>query len=224
VPPSSADDGANPSAGEGGLPIRIVDDVGVDGDAQDARADAIDADASLVDIGGSDAGPPDVGPADTGDACSPTTETCDATDEDCDGMIDEDTTCPCPRYTYGGSTYLFCTGTDTWAGSRDRCRAVGYELVSIESAAEDAWLWATIDAMSTDEVWIGLSDLASEGTYVWPDGTVQRTPAGDVTYGGWIPGRPDTAAEHCVEMDRGAAGAWEDVDCSQSQNAICEAP
>jgi hypothetical protein len=220
-----ADDGAEPSAGEGGLPV--VADVGVDGegDGFDAEPDAVDADAAAVDSGARDSNAPDVEPADTGDACIPVSETCNAVDEDCDGQIDEDTSCPCDRYTHDGSTYLICLGTDSWSGSRDLCRSVGYELVTIDSAAEDDWLWTTIGPMTGEEVWIGLTDAVEEGTFLWPDGTIQRTPSGDLTYSGWRSTAPDNNGEEdCVELDRGSGGEWEDVDCSQNQVSICEAP
>jgi hypothetical protein len=68
-----------------------------------------------------------------------------------------------------------------WPDAEARAEAVGGHLVTINDAAEEAWLEATFPGPN---LWIGLNDAASEGTFVWSSGQ-------PVTYLNWIPGEPD---------------------------------
>ncbi|MEC7525146.1 MAG: MopE-related protein [Myxococcota bacterium] len=157
------------------------------------------------------------------------TETCDARDQDCDGTLDEAPSggaepCPCPRRTFGGHSYLFCRGAYDHTMATARCASVGYALTAIESAAEQSFVWGEISRGAPDDWWIGLEDRASEGVYVWPDGS----PLGG--YSNWNADQPDNGGlapveEDCVEIAAAAGGRWNDLGCGVGYlSLVCESP
>lgn len=217
------------------------DDAG-GGDAQvsaDARADApgdgsappddapsFDASEEVTagDAGEDAAVEPDAGT----DAfvCTPLAEACNARDDDCDGAIDQGSVCdPCVRHERDGHVYLFCVDAVSWTTARARCVEHGYDLVVVDDAGEQDWLWSIGGPLSGDEYFIGLTDAAAEGEFVWVDGRLARSAGGDLLFTAWKSTAPDNngaGGEHCVELDRGASGRWEDVPCDQLQSFICE--
>ncbi|CAG0890008.1 unnamed protein product [Cyprideis torosa] len=66
-----------------------------------------------------------------------------------------------------------------WIDARDSCRADGMHLVSIHSATENTFVH-DLAGIS----WIGLNDLATEGEFVWSDGT-------PTNYANWKPSEPN---------------------------------
>ena len=67
-------------------------------------------------------------------------------------------------------------------------------------------------------LWIGLTDVATEGTYVW-NSTGQV-----VTYSYWVPGQPDNYYnEDFILMGASEAGLWSDVpDSFNGAATMCE--
>lgn len=63
--------------------------------------------------------------------------------------------------------------------------------------------------------WIGLTDEAVEGTFVWDDGS-------KLEYSGWNIGEPNDyrAAEDCVQIRKG--GGWNDISCSYTSPFVCQ--
>ena len=68
------------------------------------------------------------------------------------------------------------SAAEAWA------QGLGGHLVTVNDAAEQAWLER---AVLRGEVWIGLTDEAVEGTWVWMSGEA-------VTYTNWASGQPAT--------------------------------
>jgi len=151
------------------------------------------------------------------DATGDESESCDGVDNDCNGRIDDGARCPCILRERAGHTYLFCTSSDDWYGARDACRAVGYELVTIDDADEDSWVATLAESLRSESWWIGLNDDGSEGTYLWASG-------GSSTYRHWAPGQPDNdGGEDCTETNWDFEGRWNDSDCFGSDPYVCEA-
>lgn len=127
--------------------------------------------------------------------------------------------CPCRTETHAGVEYLFCVGTTTWEQARDGCRSLGnFELVRIDSESEQAFVWSVIAELGGD-FWIGLSDAAEEGEWVWTDGS----PLG---YSNWAPTSPDDGGgddEDCAEILFAEEGRWNDRDCATDYlDYVCE--
>jgi hypothetical protein len=107
-------------------------------------------------------------------ARTPGTETCNAIDDNCDGDVDEGGVCAgCTRLVYGGHTYQLCTTQLDFADAATACVLGGYHLVTIETTLENTAVAAAALAASDDDWWIGLTDGATEGTWVWVDGSTR---------------------------------------------------
>jgi len=99
--------------------------------------------------------------------------------------------------------YLIATGP--WSGAEQAAQAKGGHLVTINDAAENAWVNSTFN---TSGLFIGLNDVANEGTFVWASGQ-------PVTYTNWEVGEPSNGGgvEDYATME--FSGKWLDQDqCS----------
>jgi len=138
----------------------------------------------------------------------------------CDGTADG--LCPCSTAVQGDRRYLFCPDVVTWEEARDNCRRFGFELVAIDSEAEQDFVWAR--AAETDgDYWIGLTDSETEGTYVWSDGSALGS------FAPWANEQPDSGdgevEEDCVELIQSEEGRWNDRDCATDYlDYVCEGP
>ncbi len=102
-----------------------------------------------------------------------------------------------------GHTYLLAgSATQNVLVAKFNANALGGYLVAINDPAEDAFIQANFPG----SYWIGLSDSASEGTFVWDSGE-------PLTYTNWCPAEPSaTAPNHdFVFMDAVCPGQWNDM-------------
>ena len=102
-----------------------------------------------------------------------------------------------------------------WTTQRTACTADGGYLVEPDDAAELAAVNMLAGAV---EIWVGLSDLATEGTFVTGRGAA---PA----YVLWEAGEPDNLPQQggggdCVRSS--ATGTYADDRCSTPRRAVCE--
>ena len=68
-------------------------------------------------------------------------------------------------------------------------------------------------------IWLGATDLAKEGTFVWD---LTRQPVG---YSNWLPGQPDNYGgnENCMHIISGDPGKWNDAPCDyRGHITMCE--
>ncbi len=151
-------------------------------------------------------------------------ETCDGQDNDCDTLVDEasaqNTTCDgCTLGERNGHAYAYCPQALPFAQARTTCQSFGGDLVVIEDMAENDFIVAepTPATMGVGGFWIGLTDAAAEGTFVWVDGTAP-------TFTAWNMGEPNDGGgdEDCGEMST-TSGGWNDVGCAMARAFICEA-
>lgn len=114
---------------------------------------------------------------------------------------------------HGSSCYSFTTSTKTYASAQSTCRALGsgFDLATVNDAAENAWL----ETQLPGDAWVGYSDAAAEGTWVWANGTSAFTNWSTEPNGG--------TTENCVSFDD-STGKWSDAPCSNSYRPLCEGP
>ena len=148
-------------------------------------------------------------------------ETCNAMDDDCDGTIDEGAGCSCPIVNFGGHAYGFCGFLGTVSMARSACRFGGYELATINDAAENAFVTAEAIARRNEEWFIGYTDEALEATWVWDHGTS--------TYENWGSGEPTPGSERdCTALVANFGsrpdGTWFDEHCGDRHPFVCESP
>lgn len=111
--------------------------------------------------------------------------------------------------------YLFVRTPKPWAEARTICQLQGYDLVTVNKAAEETWLDGRQGALGGGEWWIGYNDIGIENTWSWANGSLS-------SYNNWRIGEPGAtgSSEDCA-VD-GIAGQWADTDCSRSIPFICE--
>src|SRR5688572_2313046 len=94
----------------------------------------------------------------------------------------------------------------SWQAARDYARTFGRYLVSINDPAEHAFVDGKYTGNTGTRRWIGLSDAAVEGNFVWDSGE-------PVTYTAWAGGEPNNAGNEDYAEMIGAAvglGIWND--------------
>ena len=71
-----------------------------------------------------------------------------------------------------------------------------------------------------DWPWIGVNDIASEGTFVYESNKEA------IKFAPWGPRQPDNAgnAEDCVHMFHSDASDWNDHQCTIQNRFLCETP
>jgi hypothetical protein len=92
--------------------------------------------------------------------------------------------------------------------------------------------------MIDDEAWIGASDAANEGEWVWVDdgtpfwnGTATNGRAVNRAYESWSANQPNGGVNtNCARLATTNAGAlngtptWADVECEDLRPSVCEGP
>ncbi|KAK3525362.1 hypothetical protein QTP86_031094, partial [Hemibagrus guttatus] len=124
-------------------------------------------------------------------------------------------------YTIKQRLRYFVTKRMGWNEARQECRSRGADLVIINSREEQVVILEYLSQMVTGEAWIGLSDSAEEGKWMWVDGTTMTT-------GFWWQGEPNDydGIEDCAATGSKFAEAevttWADYPCGTKLHAICE--
>ena len=130
----------------------------------------------------------------------------------------------CPE---AGKKLTYHSAPKSWPAARDDCRSRGGDLASIHNAAENAEAFALHverSLPSEQSTWLGLTDAADEGHWVWSDGT-------PLDYEAWNDGEPNNHGgdEDCAGFwaGRGASNSmWDDMygteSCSHPLPYICK--
>ncbi len=150
-------------------------------------------------------------------------EVCDNKDNDCDPLVDEysamNTSCnDCVLTANETSSYAHCQFQRTYKDARVECQKRGGDLVVIQDQLENTTLTKQSLALKGDasKWYMGLDDLAAEGTFVWVDGS-------PVGFDSWGPLEPNNTggAEDCAVLYAGD-GSWNDQQCALASEFICE--
>lgn len=125
------------------------------------------------------------------------------------GVISDPVVNPANDHTY----YLL--DSDRWTASQTEAVGLGGNLVTINDAAENEWVFSTFAPLVNNEygLWIGLNDVSTEGSFVWASGEI----SGYTNWGGAEPddlpavGGQDYAVLLSV-LDAGIQpGQWGDI-------------
>jgi hypothetical protein len=135
-----------------------------------------------------------------------------------------------------GRCYLAVSASSSWNAARRNCRdrGDGWDLAAIRSAAINRF----IGDMVSGQAWIGASDAATEGEWVWVGdgapfwvGTAANGSAVDGAYENWSANEPNGGFNiNCTRIQTPTFGAanggpvWADRDCGESRASVCEGP
>lgn len=131
--------------------------------------------------------------------------------------------------TFRNTCYVFINTEKFWNEARDYCWWLGGELVHIHDMETMEFLKSILDSKelgwNKNGVWIGASDDANEGHWMWTTGE-------EVTWSYWAKGQPKTwpftiSFEDCAQMRRSEGWRWHDYSCNLAlyhYNSICQFP
>jgi hypothetical protein len=228
----------------GGMPSAVTGAGGVGGSAHDAGVAGLGGSVGAVGAAGS-TGAAGAGGRDAGSAGAAGSSAADAAgggggagSSGSDASTDQaapacTSTADCHCESYGGHAYKFCGAGRGFIAAQDDCAAQGMRLIRVNDAAENQWAFATKVAKGFPGVWIGASDLATEGDWRWSDDTPFWTGKAGVAGSGPVnalfnawqtsPAQPDqNGDEDCAGFSY-STDRWADLACTDHNAYICEA-
>jgi hypothetical protein len=118
--------------------------------------------------------------------------------------------------------YIADPRVTTWSEARAACqlRGVDWDLATVRSLAENDFLLA----LTGYEVWLGATDEADEGVWIWvrddaPFFEVETADAG--AFPPWNAGEPNNLDNSdCLRML--ATGLWADWECDEAKGHVCQ--
>ncbi|KAJ8362984.1 hypothetical protein SKAU_G00118150 [Synaphobranchus kaupii] len=109
---------------------------------------------------------------------------------------------------FGSKLYYFSQTSEPWEKAREQCVAMGATLAMVKTDEQMAFLANE----STSKHWLGLSDIGTEGTWKWLDGSIPDKRL-------WVPGEPNNEGEEdCGEIH----GRLNDIPCDLLRPWVCE--
>uniref|UniRef100_A0A8C4Y8W8 C-type lectin domain-containing protein n=1 Tax=Gopherus evgoodei TaxID=1825980 RepID=A0A8C4Y8W8_9SAUR len=109
--------------------------------------------------------------------------------------------------------YFHSCSLGTWDTANRSCASLGALLLQVTSLAEQAHIVASMKAPS---FWMGLTDQALEGAWMWVDGTHS---AANASY--WQTGEPNGRQKENCALAR-QDGHWYDAPCTEQHHWVCE--
>nr|XP_045374808.1 collectin-12 [Camelus bactrianus] len=125
--------------------------------------------------------------------------------------------CPPHWKNFTDKCYYFSVEKEIFEDAKLFCEERSSHLVFINSREEQQWIKKQM--VGRDSHWIGLTDSEQENEWKWLDGTSPE-------YKNWKPGQPDNwghghgPGEDCAGLIY--AGQWNDFQCEDVNNFICE--
>ncbi|MDC0957301.1 lectin-like protein, partial [Flavobacteriaceae bacterium] len=121
---------------------------------------------------------------------------------------------------YEGHYYYITTETMSATDGNILVGNNGGYMATITDADENQWIYdAAVASNGGNNIrfWIGLTDVAEEGVFLWMDGTT-------FDYENWHNGEPNNrnGNEHCVELGRFNSSTWNDEPCTNQKYILME--
>jgi hypothetical protein len=131
--------------------------------------------------------------------------------------------CAAGESEFSGHCYAATASAQTFSAASASCaaRGAGWNVVSVESAAENSFVSSLV---GSTEHWLSGSDATTEGTFVWASGATFWTgglngSAAAGAYANFVAGEPNDSGD-CLRIVSG--GQWRDVSCTATYRAVCE--
>ncbi|EDO31778.1 predicted protein, partial [Nematostella vectensis] len=117
------------------------------------------------------------------------------------------------RY-YKGYCYKTSNTCLTWKRAESACAVMSSGLVSVHNHEENVFIQQQHNG---EKSWVGLSDVTTEGQFVWADGS-------PTNFTNWAPNQPnDYKNQDCVHtLGVNYGYKWNDVPCTACHNYTCK--
>ncbi|MCC6230841.1 MAG: right-handed parallel beta-helix repeat-containing protein [Phycisphaerales bacterium] len=111
-----------------------------------------------------------------------------------------------------GHRYLVVQAAN-WTQMETFAQSLGGHLATVEDVLENSWINTNLTNSGTWKLFIGLNDVAVEGTYVWADGSTSA-------YRYWATGEPHSD-DYCL-LQPGLGGKWTMANATYSPYGVIE--
>ena len=114
------------------------------------------------------------------------------------------------------TVYIGVDSDKTWSDAQEHCESTyNGALAKILNEEQNRMVRiAAIDVGISDNVWIGATDSANEGTWLWTDDT-------EVNYTNWADGEPNNSGNNEDCGGQYSNEEWNDAPCSYSYPFVC---
>jgi C-type mannose receptor len=121
--------------------------------------------------------------------------------------------CPAGSVSYGRKCYEKVEEELSYSDASANCANQGGNLVTILDQAKQNFVAGLAGG---EDIWLGLDDLQTEGTFTWASGQT-------ISFSNWNEGEPNNygGSEDCGMM-RGEDTLWNDSGCGNKHKSICE--
>ncbi|CAG2187678.1 unnamed protein product [Mytilus edulis] len=105
------------------------------------------------------------------------------------------------------------------------CNSIGGYLAIIETSEEDELLKSYVAIIvPSKDYWIGGSDLATEGVFIWENTSVTVNLPTSTLFQGWLLDQPDNNNnnQHCMMLAHQFDFKWNDAKCDYPKDYVCE--
>ncbi|XP_035692701.1 CD209 antigen-like protein A [Branchiostoma floridae] len=123
--------------------------------------------------------------------------------------------CPTRYELFMGRCYRFSVDHKSYNESRATCHEEGGRLATVKNNETHNFLANRVRATTKAHTWIGLTDEATDGLWVWDDGTLR---VGDGFWGAKEPNGGTREIHIYPDKDY----RWNDSTCPSSYYYICE--
>ena len=126
-------------------------------------------------------------------------------------------TCPTAATFIGGKKTCWVDKPANFGDAKKGCAKLGGTLAMLKAAEESDQLTKAMgQRFPVTELWVGLNELAAEGTWLWTTGA-------PIAFSNWKHEEPNgyRGNEHCTELFA-HSWQWNDLDCSERLPFVCQ--
>ncbi|CAG2228220.1 unnamed protein product [Mytilus edulis] len=126
----------------------------------------------------------------------------------------------------GNTCYKFTPdGPKHWTTAKTFCNSIDGYLAIIETSEEDELLKSYVAIIvPSKDYWIGGSDLATEGVFIWENTSATVNLPTSTLFQGWLLDQPDNNGgnQHCMMLAHQFDFKWNDAKCDYPRDYVCE--
>ncbi|XP_050514837.1 macrophage mannose receptor 1-like [Diabrotica virgifera virgifera] len=126
-----------------------------------------------------------------------------------------------PLFNYNKKSYYVNTQAMSFLDANRFCRMINMELVSIESDAENTWVYRWLRNINLGTTyWSGGTNLINGFDWIW------FSSGRKVVFTKWMKGQPATINQRCIQLivNKGLGMEWVSLGCEVLLPFVCQSP